>query len=640
MRSASRIIRRTLLLLLPALLFWYCQNGLEDTSTSGYLNLAPEVQYVGMETCKSCHPEVHSTFIHTGMGKSFAPASLQKSDASFGDHALVYDPNNNFYYYPYFRDSTLYIKEFRLQNGDTIYLRTEAIDFIVGSGQHTNSHIVCENGYTFQAPLTYYTQEKKWSLAPGFSQEGGNLRFSRSLNAECLTCHNHFPDQELGSLNKYNDLPSGIECERCHGPGEIHVKEKLQGILVDTAQEIDYTIVNPRKLPRDLQMDLCQRCHLQGVAVLEHGKTFYDFKPGMQLEEVMQVFLPRFTNSHERFIMASQADRLRLSPCYQQTELTCITCHNPHESVLTQGDEKYNTTCQNCHQTNTCSAPSVDLEAQNNNCVYCHMPPSSSTDIPHVTITDHNIHAGNIRGFKKPEPANEAPTFLGLQIMTKDKGTPIEMAKGFLALYDKYLPEPMMLDSAENYFNKANQDDPEYLKTQIHLLFNKGDFDRIQRLAQSWDPQKSIDGWSAYRIGEAYYQSKDFAVAKRYFEQAVNELPFHLDFQEKLATTQLRIGELKPAEERYLWILSENPKRATTLSNLGFLKVRQRRFDEGERYYDQALALDPDYVQALINKAAVRFQRNDPEAGKQFLRRVLEIEPNHPEAKPILERFQ
>lgn len=639
MRSKTGLIKRIFLLLLPCLLFWYCQNGLENPESEGYRNLAAGVKYVGMETCQSCHSEIHESFAHTGMGQSFAPATRSKSAANYEGHQAVYDPHTNFYYYPYFQDSTLFIKEFRLQNGDTTYQRIEAVDYIVGSGQHTNSHIVCENGYTYQAPLTYYTQEQRWDLAPGFDEPGGNLRFSRSLNAECLTCHNHFPEQALGSLNKYTALPSGIECERCHGPGEIHVREKLQGLLVDTSKAIDYSIVNPRKLPRDLQMDLCQRCHLQGVAVLEEGKTFYDFKPGMRLQEVMQVFLPRFTNSHERFIMASQADRLRLSPCYQQSEMTCITCHNPHQSVEVTGVEQYNQACRSCHQTKTCSAPMADLEEQNHDCSYCHMPPSNSTDIPHVTITDHNIHAGNIRGQEQAASQDNA-RFLGLEILTKQEGSALEMAQGYLALYDKYLPDPTMLDSAGYYLGQAEGPQASLRKTRIHWLFNRGDWDALELYAQGFAPDLPLDPWSAYRIGEAYFQTRDFAVAKRYFQKAVDGLPLHLEFQEKLATTQLQLGELKPAEDRFLWILGENPKRPVTLCNLGFLKVRQRRFEEGEQYYDQALALDPDYIQALINKAAVRFQRNDRQTGVALLKRVLEIDPEHPEAKPIYEQFK
>ena len=64
-------------------------------------------------------------------------------------------------------------------------------------------------------------------------------------------------------------MPSGIDCERCHGPGSIHVKQRQNGSKVDTSKYIDYSIVNPAKLSIDEQFDVCQRCHLQGNAILK-----------------------------------------------------------------------------------------------------------------------------------------------------------------------------------------------------------------------------------------------------------------------------------------------------------------------------------------------------------------------------------
>ena len=282
-----------LFLAICATLLVFCKSpATVEADLTKYPSIRDSVKYVGMQTCKSCHLNIHETFKETGMGQSFDIASPQKSQASYGDHAIVYDENSDFYYKPYFRDSSLYVMEFRLEGKDTVHKRIEQINYIVGSGHHTNSHIIDENGYIFQAPITYYTQDGKWDMAPGFEKE--NLRFSRLLTTECITCHNHYPTATAGSLHKYEQMPTGIECERCHGPGELHVKEKLAGNIIDTSKYIDYSIVNPVDLPRDLQMDLCQRCHLQGLAVLEPGKTFFDFKPGMELKEVMNVFLPRY----------------------------------------------------------------------------------------------------------------------------------------------------------------------------------------------------------------------------------------------------------------------------------------------------------------------------------------------------------
>ena len=91
--------------------------------------------------------------------------------------------------------------------------------------------------------------------------------------------------------------------------------------MVDTSYEIDYSIVNPAKLPIDLQFDVCQRCHLQGTAVLNNDKDFYDFKPGQKLNEFIDVYLPKYENE-DLFIMASHVERFKLSECYKSSEMT------------------------------------------------------------------------------------------------------------------------------------------------------------------------------------------------------------------------------------------------------------------------------------------------------------------------------
>ncbi len=625
-----------------ALVLTFCSRELPPAQPeSPYRNLAEGVGYVGIETCRSCHADIHATFIHTGMGRSFGRARPERSDATFGDHALVYDEASDLYYFPYFRDSTLYVEEFRLEKGDTTHRRTEKISYIIGSGHHTNSHIIDINGYIYQAPVTYYTQDGKWDMAPGF--RGDNERFARLLTTECITCHNHYPQHVAGSLNKFADMPDGIECERCHGPGELHVREKLAGDIVDTARFVDYSIVNPRDLPRDRQMDLCQRCHLQGVAVLAPGKDFFDFKPGMALSDVMNVFLPRYTNSHEKFIMASQADRLRLSPCYQQSEMTCITCHNPHQSVQVADSKRYNNACRSCHggKTAECAAPLALREAEANNCVHCHMPPSGSIDIPHVNITDHYISRENIRGIadEKPVVTEEEPAFLGLRILTKAEASPLEMAEGYIALFDKYVRSEIMLDSAEYYLDRAPQNSRQAWRVRLHYHFARGDFAGLLAAAGEAPPDECTDAWTAYRIGQAHYHHQAFEEARAFFEQAVSLAPYDLDFREKLGAAYVNLGLLAEAERELQFVLEENPKRQVALVNLGYVQVLRRRFREGEILYDRALALDPDYEQALLNKAAVRLFYGDRQAALHLLERVLEINPENPQARAAMRQL-
>jgi len=617
-------------LIAAALALVFCQRDLPT-----YRNLEPVVGYVGMATCQGCHADVHRTFIHTGMGKSWDTASRAKSAATYGEHALVYDSVANFYYQPYWQDSSLYVREFRLEGGDTVHQRRERIQWIVGSGQHTNSHIISRNGYVYQAPVTYYTQDGRWDLAPGFA--GDNLRFERLLNAECITCHNHYPKLEPGSLNKFADMPRGIECERCHGPGELHAREKLAGKWVDTARQIDYSIVNPRDLPRDLQMDLCQRCHLQGVAVLREGKDWFDFRPGMSLASVMNVFLPRFTNSHEQFIMASQADRLRQSACYQASDMTCITCHNPHISIEQTGVEQYNRACQGCHReaSGGCSAPQAERLAGGNDCSGCHMPKSGSVDIPHVRITDHWISRNNVSSRPTP-PSDEPADFLGLQILTKEEGSPLEMARGYLALYDKYLEAPQVLDSAGYYLDRSREGFSEKLPVLVHFHFARQDYAALAELAGQVSDTSAVDAWTAYRLGEGYFRLGQPAEALPWLHRAVSELPRYLDFQEKLSAVLIQNKQYAEARKTLAFVLGEDPRREVALTNLGYLNALDGRYERAEALYDQAIALNPDYVQALLNKAAMRRLQGDAAATRVLLERVLVLEPGHPQALAVL----
>ena len=131
---------------------------------------------MGMTTCAQCHLDKAETFIHTGMGMSFDTASKEKSSANLHTNHVLYDSATDFYYYPHWQNDQLFVTEFRLVGSDTVYTRKERINYIIGSGQHTNSHLIQKGDYIVQAPFTWYAQDKKLDLPPGF-ENGANSRF-------------------------------------------------------------------------------------------------------------------------------------------------------------------------------------------------------------------------------------------------------------------------------------------------------------------------------------------------------------------------------------------------------------------------------------------------------------------------------
>lgn len=640
-----------------AFVFYTCnidKPEVKADAVSPYLNHHDSVQYVGMQTCRSCHADIYDSYIQTGMGKSFDNATPQKSDAFFNHHAIVYDTISNFYYKPYFSNDSLYIHEFRVEGKDTVHSRREYVSYIIGSGNHTNSHLVNFNGFVYQAPITFYTQKQQWDLAPGF-EKGFNSRFERIIAHECMTCHNGLPEFVSGSENLYKTVPNGIDCERCHGAGGLHAKEKLAGNIVDTSKQPDYTIVNPRRLSKDLQMSLCQRCHLQGVSVLGEGKTFDAFKSGMNLGDVFHVFLPVFESKQQNFLMASQAERLTLSKCYQQSEMTCITCHNPHISVKNTPKETFNKKCQQCHgensklkiqstkneiQNSICTVSEKERLLNGNDCSGCHMPKSGAVDIPHVSIHDHFIRKTNLdAGTQLPlEEIEKIQKFVELKCYTTDKPDALLKAKAFLAFYEKFSSKKMYLDSVAFYLNKVENKQTAF-NSRVHYYFLNNDFNAIINLHKQHNNVIN-DSWTLYRIGEAYFRNQNFVSSLSLFEKAVNISSYNLDFLNKLAATYFKLGNQTKAKSVYEKIITLQPKHKEANANLGYIYITENNFSKAKYYLSYTLSLYPDYEQAMMNKAILHYQLKEINECNNLLKRILKVNPENTTAQQLAQKIK
>ena len=624
----------------------YCTSSndtVEQTTPQyAYPNHHDTVNYVGMQTCAGCHQDKLETFVHTGMGQSFDSATWQKTAAKFSKEDLVYDPYVDMYYHPYFKDSMMYIMEFRLEGKDTTHKRIERIDYIIGSGQHTNSHMMNINGFVYQAPITWYAQKGKWDLPPGY-EDGNNIRFSRLIDLECISCHNALPNHVNGSINKFASMPKGIDCERCHGPGEMHVNAKRSGQVVDVRTQMDSTIINPRKLPWKLQIDVCQRCHLQGNAVLKPGKTFYDFRPGMKLSDVVDVFLPRYEGADDEFIMASHADRLQMSECFIQSnkgfensnepqtlQLTCITCHNPHVSVKETKNTLFNNACRNCHDGGKACTEEQTLRLQvQDNCVQCHMPRSGTEDIPHVSVHDHYI--------RKPvekEEIEQLKTFVRLEAINNPQTDALTTARGYINYYEKFEQQPYYLDSAERFLGMVKEESELKTITAIHLAYNQQDNNKIISLGEG----KTFNhAWTNYRIGQAYMDKKEYSKAEPYMKAAVTQMPYYLEFKHKYASLLVSLNKIDKAKAELEELLAMNPKHERSLTTLGYVYFLQNNLSAAKKHYTMALALSPDYEQALMNMAGLYSYVKDYKKAKVLFQQVLKKNPQNTLAKQQIE---
>lgn len=293
------------------------------------------------------------------------------------------------------RDGQVYHVELRRDAQGQIIAKTEAaVQYALGSGTRGLGYLIDRDGYLFQSPISWYAQERKWDLSPGYRKV--NPHFERMIDARCLFCHCNYAEEVPYTFNRFQEpifrgLPIG--CERCHGPGERHVQIRQGGQEVAAADE---AIVNPRRLAPELREAVCQQCHLQGQArvVRAHHRAF-DYRPGEPLQAFLSVFVSpaEFNDNHKA---VSQVEQMSVSRCFRKSNgaMGCISCHDPHRvPAATEKTAYYREKCLECHTKQGCSLPrDARLQkSKDDSCIACHMAPLHTSNIAHTAMTDHRI---------------------------------------------------------------------------------------------------------------------------------------------------------------------------------------------------------------------------------------------------------
>jgi doubled CXXCH motif protein/cytochrome c554/c'-like protein len=372
--------------------------ALTPISTSPYLNTGPDARYVGSETCKSCHDDRHASFRRTGMGRSMAAVDPAKEPpGATYDHAL-----SKRRYRIDRQDGRMWHRESLLAPGASeVTLAEHPMTYVVGSGRHSRTYLCEPDGFMVESPVTWYSLKQAWAMSPGYDR-AAQRGFDREVGMECLICHAGRVETVDGALHRMKVIEAAIGCERCHGPGSLHA-EYQRTRPAEPANDQDFTIVNPRRLPRELAESVCQQCHLRPTAaVLARGRGWTDFRPGLPLQDFIHTYLSEAESA--QMTVVGHVEQLHLSKCYKGSPtLTCVTCHDPHgEPTEEKRVEYYRAACLTCHDAQHCKVSEARRrkESPDNDCAKCHMP-RSPTEIPHLAFSHHRIGVHDT----KPAPA-------------------------------------------------------------------------------------------------------------------------------------------------------------------------------------------------------------------------------------------
>ncbi len=295
------------------------------------------------------------------------------------------------------RDGKIFHEEIHRDGAGRVVAEVEAeVQYVLGSGRQGRSYLIHRgDGFLFQSPISWYSRDKGlWDLSPGY--EPLFRGFRRAVNTDCLFCHSNRVEPVEHTLAHYREPifhGHAIGCQRCHGPGELHVEGQQRG---DIHESPDPTIVNPGRLEPALREAVCQQCHLLGEArIVRRGRALFDYRPGLPLELFLSIFVrPPEKRIGEKSV--GHVEQMYASGCFRGSggKLGCISCHDPHEAPSpAERVAFYRDRCLRCHGESACSLP-VDTRRQKiagDSCINCHMPRGDSANISHAAVTDHRI---------------------------------------------------------------------------------------------------------------------------------------------------------------------------------------------------------------------------------------------------------
>ena len=498
----------------------------------------------GSEACSSCHSEIYRSYTKTVMARASGLAADGLITGEFSHK------QSGVRYRLYQQDDRTWMSYEREKESG--FRGQRELLYFIGSGVKGRSYLFSVQGFLFETPINWYSQEHRWNMTPAYT-ESRESPMNLPAVVDCLNCHTSGLQPPLaGTDNRFSGKPflhGGITCERCHGVDEGH-------------QEGKGPIVNPAKLPPERRDSICMQCHFEGtVAVEQPDKHLYQFQPGDKLSDYVHYFL--LTGSPpEKTQALSQVQALSLSLCKRKSgdKMSCVSCHDPHqEPSAAEKAAYYRSKCLNCHGERFAAKHHPDKL----DCAQCHMPSLPNQAVAHTQSTDHRILRYR-NGFQLPS-APVGPRLVSFPESEASQATTRDFALAWETLAQRNIEGAS--HEAERYLRKAVKERPDDPVLLSALGF----------------------------IDQEHGREKE---ARELYERALKIDPLSNDTATNLGTLEARSGNLRRAVELWQGAFERVPNRSAIGMDLAMAFCAAGQKEEARRYVVRVLDFNPDFASA------------------------------------------
>jgi predicted CXXCH cytochrome family protein len=577
-----------------------------------------DVGYVDSVVCAGCHRRIYDSYRQTGMGRSFYRVRPQTNIEDYQKNNTYYHEASDRHYTMYERAGRYYQRRYQIgPDGHERNVVEKEIHFVLGSGNHARTYLHrTSSGQLLQLPVGWYAERGGfWAMNPGYDRPD-HLDFRRKIDRECFFCHNAYPpvqsDYGQRELTVAGIMPEGIDCQRCHGPGQSHVNLARGGAQLEAIRR---AVVNPARLSRERQLELCLQCHLESTShrlpysLRRYGRGYFSYRPGEPLGNYILHFdrAPK-TGSDDPFEIAHAAYRLFRSACFQKSSgaLSCTTCHNPHGlSDENEAKKRYAQICRNCHSNALAPLVSTGRHTASDECIGCHMPRRRTGDVVNAIMTDHNI--------SRHSPGGDL-----LAPRREVHDTDENSYKGEVVLL---YPRPVS-PSGETalYVDLAQVIDGSNLKPGIA---------RLERSLAHLKPQQAE---FYFELANAYSKTRQHEKAFGWYEQALRRKPGYLAASLNYAAALTKSGRFPDAVKVLEAAQTIGRQNSAVLNALGSAYLAMGRVGEAVEVLQQASGVDPELPEIYVNLGTAHSRNGEQTPAMQAMRTAIRLAPDFAEA--------
>ena len=353
--------------------------------------------YTKSDSCIDCHQDYHTSW-HASFHRTMTQSATPDAVVAPFDGVTLRSEDQAFELEQ--KGDEFFAARIETVDGEEQKLETRKVKLTTGSHLMQTYWVETDNELR-QLPWFFHREEQMWIPAKdSFLNPPDTKPLSARWNDTCIRCHTTggIPgfDERHGFKSTVAEL--GIACEACHGPGSRHVTFHRE-LAQDYPEAIEVArLVNPINEDHVKSSQICGQCHssykpkapkswLRNGSLYRPGQTHTTWNRHVEFTSKhpadKEYIQDGFWGEGTCRVGGDEYIGMRDSKCFQNGEMSCLSCHSMHDSDPTDQLRRFDAADDSCLQCHSEFRDRIEehthhrADSSGSRCYNCHMPHTS-----------------------------------------------------------------------------------------------------------------------------------------------------------------------------------------------------------------------------------------------------------------------